>query len=98
MPKKFETCAWPGYWEGTKPIINLKTSSQKLKFSFLQRDDGDFVCVFKSESGKEITDYLDKSPFTEAKFFDSSGYYNWPIKNGQVIALQSDVMRVFSNE
>jgi len=99
MPaKKHETIAWPGYWEGTKPIINLKTSSQKLKFSFLQREDGDYVCVFKSESAEEIINYLDGSPLTNEKYFDSSGYYNWPIRIGQVIALQSDVMRTFSHE
>ena len=98
MVKKFETCAWPGYWEGTQPIINLKTTTQKLKFSFLQRESGDFVCIFKSESGQEIIKYLDNSPFTDEKYYDSSGYYNWPIKRGQVIALQSEVMRVFSSE
>ncbi|MEH6519225.1 MAG: hypothetical protein V7742_21305 [Halioglobus sp.] len=98
MTKKFETVAWPGYWEGTKPIINLKTATQKLKFSFLQREEGEFVCVFISESAKVIEEYLDNSLFTDEKYSDSSGYYNWPIKTGQVIALQSDVMRVFSIE
>ena len=75
MAKNFEAYAWPGYWEGTKPIVNFKTPTQKLKFSFLQRDKGDFVCVFNT--GDEMIEYLDMSPFTGDKYFDSSGYYNW---------------------
>jgi len=94
--KKFETCAWPGYWEGTKPVVNFLTTTQKLKFSFLQREEGEFACAF--ETGQEIIKYLDSSPLTDEKFHDSSGYYNWPIKSGQVIALQNDVMRVFGSE
>ena len=87
MAKDFEACAWPGFWEGIKPVVNFETTTQKLKFSFLQRTEGDFVCVFKT--GEEMIEYLDNSPFTEDKYYDSSGHYNWPIQSWQTLALQS---------
>ena len=92
--KKFETRVWPGYWEGEKPVVNFKTKNQKLKLSFLQREDGDYVCVF--HTGEELIRYLDDSPFTEDKYYDSSNYYNWPIIRGQVLALQHNIMLNFN--
>jgi hypothetical protein len=96
MSKKFETCVWPGYWEGKKPVVNFKTTTQKLKFSFLQRENASFVCVFNSENGVEMSNFLDASPFTMEKELDSSGYYTWQIKNNQILALQHKIMRAFN--
>jgi len=93
--KQFETRVWPGFWEGERPVINFKTEKQKLKISFLQRKGSDYVCVYKT--GDQLIEYLDKSAYTEEKYYDSSGYYNWPIIKGMVLALQHDVMRSFGN-
>ena len=93
--KDNETRTWPGFWEGTNPVVNFKTESQKLKFAFLQRPDNDYITVF--HTGEEMIQYLDDSPFTEEKFlYEPAQYYNWPIKKGQVLALQHDIMRTFN--